>query len=116
MKGLHGCTCKADFWTAVLDKIPLEKPRLTVKGTCTCATGGFETSMVKAKPQGNNQKIMLLRLVTEPPFGVTNQLVTDYELNYSEKDYLASPASTGLTAWWPNVRRSYIARTVLVCK
>ena len=86
MKELHGCNCKADSWTAVLDKIPPEKPRLTVKGTCTCPTGGYNTSLIKAKPQGINSKILLLRLVTEPPSDVTNQLVTDYEVNYLERD------------------------------
>jgi hypothetical protein len=86
MRELHGCNCKKDTWTAILDTMPPEKARLTVTGTCTCPTGGFKTSLRKATLQGINPEILLLMLVTEPPSGVTNQMVTDYDVAYHEHD------------------------------
>jgi hypothetical protein len=66
--------------------MPHETPRLTVTGICTCPTGGFKTSLRKATSQGINPDILLLTLVTEPPSGVTNQMVTDYDVAYHEHD------------------------------
>jgi len=86
MKDLHGCNCKADSWSAILDKMPPEKPRLAVKGICTCPTGGFKASLVKATPQGINPKILLLRLVADPPPGATNQVETDFPVTYHESN------------------------------
>jgi hypothetical protein len=94
MRDLHGCTCKNNSWTAVLDTMPPEKPRLTVNGVCTCPTGGYMTSLRRATPQGINPDILLLTLVTEPPSGVANQMVTDYNVVYRQLD---SPRYTKVT-------------------
>jgi hypothetical protein len=94
MRELHGCSCKQNSWTAVLDATPPNKPRLTVKGVCTCPTGGFKASLKKAEPQGINSEVLLLELVTDPPSGAANQMVTDYSVIYEQKD---SPKYTNVT-------------------
>lgn len=94
MDELHGCNCKQNTWNAVLDTMPPEKPRLRVTGVCTCPTGGYKAKLQRAEPQGINPGILILRLVTTPPNGITNQMVTDYEVRYDETD---SPRYTEVT-------------------
>jgi hypothetical protein len=84
MNQRHGCNCKENSWSAILDKMPPEPPRLTVKGICTCPTGGFTVSLTKAVPQGINPAILILDLETVAPTGIVNQMVTDYEVTYEE--------------------------------
>src|ERR1700730_4454760 len=86
MQKLHGCKFWEGCWTAGLDTMPPEKPRMTVKGVCTCPTSGFKTSLRKANPQGINPDILLLDLVTDPPTNIVNQVVTNYDVTYHEKD------------------------------
>jgi hypothetical protein len=85
VQDLHGCRCKDASWSAILDMMPPEEPRLRVTGICTCLTGGFKASLKKAEPQGINPSILLLRLSVEAPSGIVNQLVTDYPVEYHEK-------------------------------
>ena len=94
MRELHGCDCKIGSWTAVLNTMPPEKPRLAVTGVCTCPTGGYLTSLSKATPQGTNPNILLLELTTIPPSGNVTQMVTDFDVIYKEKD---SPNYTDVT-------------------
>jgi hypothetical protein len=86
MNQLHGCNCKENSWSAILDKMPPERPRLTVKGICTCPTGGFKPSLKKAIPQGINPSILILDLEAVAPTGIVNQMVTDSEVTYREDD------------------------------
>jgi hypothetical protein len=85
MSDLHGCNCKDNSWTAVLDRMPPAPPRLTVEGYCTCPTGGYKASLTKAIPQGSNPTILILDLSTTPPSGIANQIVTDYKVAYQEE-------------------------------
>lgn len=86
MVQLNGCECKAGSWSAILDRMPPEKPRLTVIGVCTCPTAGFKAELRKALVQGVNPKSLLLELATTPPSNATNEVVTDYDVRYYEAD------------------------------
>lgn len=84
MDTLHGCTCHDNTWSAILDMMPPEPGRLTVRGSCTCPTGGYQAALKKAVPQGINPAILLLELTTVAPTGIVNQMVTTYDVEYVE--------------------------------
>jgi len=84
MTDLHGCRCKENSWTAVLDQMPPGPNKLTVEGQCTCPTVGYATTLSKAIPQGIDPLILVLDLATKAPSGTVNQLVTDYTATYVE--------------------------------
>lgn len=85
MDTLNGCTCHDNTWSAVLDMMPPSPGRLTVKGSCTCPTGGYKASLAKAVPQGINPSILILELSTTAPSGIVNQMVTTYDVTYTEQ-------------------------------
>jgi hypothetical protein len=84
MDTLHGCSCHDNPWSAVLDLMPPQPGRLTVRGSCTCPTGGYEVFLRKAVPQGTNPTILILEVITVAPSGIVNQLVTTHDLEYVE--------------------------------
>jgi len=74
-------TCEK--WYAHHDFMPGSPPTLHVGATCTAPTNGYHFSLVRQEPQGINPKDLLLRLVVEGA-GVANDVVTTYEVHYSE--------------------------------
>jgi len=80
------CDCgHADDWTAVLDKTPPDKPRLRVQGTADCSTTGYtKVRLEEQKPQGINERVLLLELKWTAPEGVVGQMITPHQLRYQK--------------------------------
>ncbi len=75
-------TCRD--WTAIHDLMPGHPAKLTVAGTCTFPTAGFEVELRRAVPQGINPLDLLLEKLVTPPSGPAADVVTDVEARYEE--------------------------------
>jgi len=76
------CTCQD--WKAIHDLMPGHPAKLTVTGTCTFPTPGFEVELRPSVPQGINPLDLLLDKVVTPPPGPAAEVVTDVEVRYEE--------------------------------
>ena len=72
-------------WQAIHDFMPGHPAKLTVTGTCTFPTAGFEVTLVRTSPQGINPRILLLDKIVIPPSGPAADVVTDVEVRYEEE-------------------------------
>lgn len=75
-------TCRD--WTAIHDLMPGHPAKLTVSGTCTFPTAGFEVKLVPSVPQGINPLDLLLDKIVTPPSGPAAEVITDVEARYEE--------------------------------
>ena len=81
-----GCNCGSrDDWKAVLDIMPPDPPRLLVTGTADCTTTGYKNVHLEpVRPQGINQRILLLELKWDAPAGPAGDIVTPHPIEYEE--------------------------------
>lgn len=77
------CGCGPD-WSAVLDKQPIEKPRLTVTGTAECSIYANDPELRPLRSQGINPTELLLELVcTEKPHsGESSDAIVQRKVTY----------------------------------
>jgi hypothetical protein len=82
------CTCvHLEKWTAILDTMPPQKPRLHVRGTAECNTGGYTHVHLKEHhPQGFNPRDLLLDLVWTNPTGPVTEALTHHEVSFTKHD------------------------------
>lgn len=73
-----------DTFKAVLNKMPIGKPRLYVTGQVEAPTPGWTVKLVRAQPQGINPLILILELQATQPTGQVNQVVTRMDVRYDE--------------------------------
>jgi hypothetical protein len=79
------CNCGDSQWTAILDKMPPEKPRLRVEGTAECTTTGFtDVRLEPLKPQGTNPRILLMELKWKAPAGPAGDVITPHKVQYHQ--------------------------------
>ena len=71
-------------WTAIHDLMPGHPRTLTVTGTCTFPTAGYEVELRPAVPQGINPLDLLLGKIVTPPSGPAADVITDVEARYEE--------------------------------
>lgn len=70
-------------WNAWHDHMPPGPARLTVRGTCTMPTPGYELALRPRRPGVNPRELFLELVVTEPD-GPVAQVVTTAEATYEE--------------------------------
>jgi len=71
-------------WQAIHDLMPGHPAKLTVTGTCTFPTPGYEVQLRPSVPQGINPRDLLLDKIVTPPTGIVPQVVTDVEVRYED--------------------------------
>jgi len=82
------CNCgRENDWTAILDKMPPNKPHLRVEGTADCTTTGYRDVRLKDHhPQGINPRILLLDLEWSAPTGDAGDMITPHRVHYTKSD------------------------------
>jgi hypothetical protein len=76
---------------AWIDTMPPAPPRLIVTGELEVPTSGWTGQLVVKKPQGFNQKILILEVEAQAPTGVVSQIVQKLPLRYQQQP--AAPGS-----------------------
>jgi hypothetical protein len=71
-------------WTATHNMMPGSSHHLLVSGIVTAPTTEWDAWLVKAKPQGTNDKILLLNVVAFAPTGIVLPIVAPLSVKYSE--------------------------------
>jgi hypothetical protein len=86
-----GCSCKKngdgshEGWSAIVDTMPPEKPRLRVTGTAECTTTGYkDVHLVEHHPQGINPRVLLLELKWTAPTGIGGDVVTPHVVRFDK--------------------------------
>ena len=75
----RGLDCSWDAWH---DRMPPGPARLTVRGTCTMPSPGYELAL---RPRGaGDERERLLELVVREPEGPVAQVLTPAEATYEE--------------------------------
>jgi hypothetical protein len=82
MKDFNGCRCD-DGWKAWIDTMPPSRNVLRVEGSCTCQDGGHKLRLTRAKPQGTNPEILILRIEDQPDSEMPHH-PEQYPLKYTE--------------------------------
>jgi hypothetical protein len=75
-------TCRG--WQAIHDLMPGHPAKLTVTGTCTFPTLGYQVELRRSQPQGINPRDLLLDKIVTPPSGLAGDVVTDVVARYEE--------------------------------
>jgi hypothetical protein len=73
-----------DTFKAVLIKHDHYREELSVTGDVTEPTTGWTVTLARAEPQGINPKVLLLKLVEQPPTGPAGDIVTTHHVKYDE--------------------------------
>jgi hypothetical protein len=77
-------SAKQETFKAVLIKGRHYKEELVVTGDVTEPTTGWTVNLERAEPQGINRRILLLKLVENPPTGQAGDIVTTHHVKYEE--------------------------------
>jgi hypothetical protein len=75
---------KQETFKAVLSRGHHYKEELLVTGDVTEPTTGWTVELERAEPQGINPRILLLKLVEQPPTGLAGNVVTTHHVKYAE--------------------------------
>jgi hypothetical protein len=75
---------KQDTFKAVLIQHDHYRDELSVTGEVTEPTTGWTVTLERTEPQGINPKILLLKLVEQPPTGSAGDIVTTHHVKYDE--------------------------------
>jgi hypothetical protein len=75
---------KQDTFKAVLIRNGHYKEELLVTGDVTEPTTSWTVKLERAEPQGINPRILLLKLVEQPPTGLAGDVVTTHHVRYEE--------------------------------
>lgn len=71
-------------WKAWLDRMPGVEPTLYVTCTCGFPSTGYSAKLKPHHPQGTNPRDLLLELHVHEPDGITNPIMTELSVQYSE--------------------------------
>lgn len=72
-------------WSATLTTFGIAAPLLSVKGTCTFNTAGFEVALRRHRPQPGDPALLLLDRIVTPPSGPVAEVITEVEASYVER-------------------------------
>lgn len=76
---------KCKGWEAWHDREPGGPATLHVKGKCEFPTSGYKVELKPAKPPGINPKIYILEKIVHPPSGVSSDVISHVDVDYTEK-------------------------------
>jgi hypothetical protein len=71
-------------WNAWIDLMPGVDPTLHVTASCEMPTTGFEVSLTRHEPQGENRRDLLLDLEIKEPTGNVSEVITKVPAEYTE--------------------------------
>lgn len=72
-------------WSAIHNFMPLDRPRLRVRGMPLMPTPGFRVTLTRAEPQGINPRILILDLTATPPDDVRPAVRAPAPAEYDEE-------------------------------
>lgn len=72
-------------WRAIHDSQPPDPAELSVSGVCIMPSAGYSLTLTRAEPQGINPAILLLNLDVISPTGIVAQVLTPFEVEYTEE-------------------------------
>lgn len=71
-------------WNAWIDLMLGVEPALHVTSSCEFPTTGYEVSITRHEPQGENPRDLLLQLRIIEPDGAANEVLTHVQAEYME--------------------------------
>jgi hypothetical protein len=76
---------KTHSWKAWANLMPGSSKDVHVTGKISVPTGGWKAKLAKRSPQGINVRILQLELHVTPPSGIATQVLTEFDVKYTEK-------------------------------
>jgi hypothetical protein len=80
------CHCaNIDTWTAILNKQPIGKPTLSVKGKAQCNTGPTHVRLEEQQPPGFNPRDLLLVLAWTDPTDSKAKDIRHHKVSFTKQ-------------------------------